>query len=50
VYNNKVDLREKGWGVMDRIYLAQDRDQWQVLANTAINFRAPYNVGKFMSG
>jgi hypothetical protein len=24
----KIDLREIGWGGMDWIYLAQDRDHW----------------------
>jgi hypothetical protein len=30
-------LREMGWGDMDWIYLAQERDQWRVLLNTLIN-------------
>jgi hypothetical protein len=34
-------LREIGWGGMDWIDLAQDRDQWRSLVNT---------VGKFLSG
>jgi hypothetical protein len=41
VYNIKMDLREIGWGGMDWIDLAQDRDQWRVLVNTAINLRVP---------
>jgi hypothetical protein len=28
-----MDLREIGWGGMDWIDLAQDRDQWRVLVN-----------------
>jgi hypothetical protein len=28
-----MDLREKVWGGIDWIYLAQDRDQWWVLVN-----------------
>jgi hypothetical protein len=28
--NIKMDLREIGWGGMNWIYLAQDRDQWRV--------------------
>jgi hypothetical protein len=27
--NIKLDLREIGWGGMDRIGLAQDRNQWR---------------------
>jgi hypothetical protein len=34
VDNNKTDLRELGWGDMDRIDLVQDRDQWKALMNT----------------
>jgi hypothetical protein len=26
-----MDLREIGWGGMDWIHLAQDRDQWRAL-------------------
>jgi hypothetical protein len=29
-----MDLREIGWGVMNWIDLAQDRDQWRALVNT----------------
>jgi hypothetical protein len=47
--NIEVDLREIRWHFMEFIYLAQDRDQWRALVNTVINFRVPYNVGKFMS-
>jgi hypothetical protein len=32
-----MDLREIGWGGMDWIDLAQDRDQWRVLLNTVMN-------------
>jgi hypothetical protein len=36
-----MDLREIGWGGMDWIELAQDRDQWRVLVNMVMNLRAP---------
>jgi hypothetical protein len=35
--NIKMDLREKGWGGMDWIDLAQDSDQWKALVNTVMN-------------
>jgi hypothetical protein len=39
VDNIKIDLRETGWGGMDWIDLAQDRDQLRALLNTEMNFR-----------
>jgi hypothetical protein len=47
--NTKMGLREKVWGGMDWIDLAQNRDQWRALVNTAINLQVPQNVGKFVS-
>jgi hypothetical protein len=34
--NIKMDLREVGWPGMDWIDLAQDRDKWMALVNTAM--------------
>jgi hypothetical protein len=39
--NIRIDLRELGWGGMDWIDLAQDRDQWRALVNTVINLWVP---------
>jgi hypothetical protein len=39
--NIKMDLRERGWDAIDLIDLAQDRDQWRALVNTANNLRVP---------
>jgi hypothetical protein len=41
VYNIKMDLREIGWGGMDWIHVAQDRDQWRALVNMVMNLRVP---------
>jgi hypothetical protein len=41
VNNIKMDLREIGWGGMDWIYLAQDKDQWRALMNTVMSLRVP---------
>jgi hypothetical protein len=35
----KMDLREIGWGGMDRTDLAQYRDHWRALVNTVMNIR-----------
>jgi hypothetical protein len=41
VDNINMDLGEIGWGGMDWIGLAQDRDQWRTLVNTVINLQVP---------
>jgi hypothetical protein len=39
--NIQMDLREIGWGGMDWIDLAQDRDQRGAVVNTVMNLRFP---------
>jgi hypothetical protein len=41
VNNIKMDLRVIGWDCMDRIDLAQDRDQWRALLNMVMNLQVP---------
>jgi hypothetical protein len=41
--NIKMDLREigLGFGDVDLIHLAQDRDRWQAFVNTVMSLRVP---------
>jgi hypothetical protein len=39
--NIKMELRGIGWGVMDWIGLAGDRDQWRAFVNTVMNLQVP---------
>jgi hypothetical protein len=39
--NIRMDLVEVGWGDVNWIGLAQDRDGWRALVNSVLNFRVP---------
>jgi hypothetical protein len=39
--NIKMGLAEIGWGRVDWITLAQDRDKWRLFVNAVMNFRVP---------
>jgi hypothetical protein len=41
----KVGLREIGWGGVEWIHLAQDRDHWRALVNAVMSLRvlAPWS-------
>jgi hypothetical protein len=41
VDNIKINLFEKGWGGVDWIGLALDRDKWRALVNAVMNLRLP---------
>jgi hypothetical protein len=38
-YGIKMGLREIGWGGVDWIHLAQDRDHWWAVVNAVMNLR-----------
>jgi hypothetical protein len=37
----KINMRKIGWGGVDWIVLASDKNRWRALVNTAMNFRVP---------
>jgi hypothetical protein len=39
--NINTDLREVGWGCVDLIGLAQDRERWRALVSAVMNLRVP---------
>jgi hypothetical protein len=41
VCNIRIDLGEVGWGDVDWIGLAKDRNRWRALVNSVLNLRVP---------
>jgi hypothetical protein len=41
VDNMWMDLGEVGWGDVDLIDLAQDKNRWRALVNSVLNLRVP---------
>jgi hypothetical protein len=41
VDNSRMDRGEVGWGDVDWIGLAQDRNKWRALVNSELNLRVP---------
>jgi hypothetical protein len=39
--NITMDLKEMGWGGMDWIAVAHNRDSWRALVNAVMNIRVP---------
>jgi hypothetical protein len=39
--NIRMDLGEVGWGNVDWIGLAQDRNRWRAVVNSVLNLRVP---------
>jgi hypothetical protein len=39
--NIRMDLFEVGWGDVDWIGLARDRDRWRALVNSVLDLRVP---------
>jgi hypothetical protein len=44
-----MGLQEVGFGGMDWIELAYDRDRWPALVNVVIYLRVPYYAGNFLT-
>ena len=49
VDNIRMDLQEVGYGYMDWIGLAQDRDRWRTLVSAVMNLLVPSNGGNFLT-
>jgi hypothetical protein len=47
--NIKMYIQEVGWGGIDWIDMAQDRDRWQALVSAVMNLRVPQNAGNFLT-
>jgi hypothetical protein len=47
--NIKTGLQKVGWGGMDSIAVAQDRDTRRALVNAVMNLRVPENVWNLLS-
>jgi hypothetical protein len=49
----RMDIGEVGWGTVDWIGVAQNRNRWRALVNSVMNFWVPYNIKlniKLLSG
>jgi hypothetical protein len=39
--NIRIDLGKMGWGDVDWVGLAKDRNRWRALVNSVLNIRVP---------
>jgi hypothetical protein len=46
----RMNLREVGWGDVEWIGLAQNRNRWGALVNSVLCLRVPQNAEKLSSG
>jgi hypothetical protein len=47
VDNIRMDLGEVGWGDVDWLGLAQDRNRWRALVNSVLNLRVHEMLGNY---
>jgi hypothetical protein len=47
--NIKMDLQEAGWGSMEWIDLAQNRDRWRALLNAVLDIRVSSHAGNSLN-
>jgi hypothetical protein len=47
--NIRTDFREILWKVLDWVHLNEDKDQWQVFVNKAMNLRIPRKARNFLT-
>jgi hypothetical protein len=50
VDNIRMNLEEVGWGNLDWIGLAKDRNRWRALVNSVLNLRIPKNASGLTYG
>jgi len=43
-----MDKQEVGWGEVDWLELAQDRDRWRQLVSPVMNLRGSIKCGEFV--